>query len=215
MTAMQNLTRITDRLNHAPDKCDTALLLIDVINDLEFHGGEKLLPHAVPMAKALADLKRRGKAAGVPAIYANDNFGRWQSDFRKLVQHCISNEVRGKPVVEQLLPDDDDYFILKPKHSAFFQTNLDVLLKYLGAQTLIITGLAGDNCVLFSANDAYMRDFKIIVPPDCTASEDAEENGRVLRHMERVLKAAIIPSAELTFDGCGSSATAQTAAITR
>jgi nicotinamidase-related amidase len=186
-----------DRLNHAPDKSDIALLLIDVINDLQFDGGEKLLAHAVPMADSLAELKQRAKAAGIPAIYANDNFGRWRSDFPKLVQNCLERNVRGKPVVTKLLPQEDDYFVLKPKHSAFFQTNLDVLLKYLGAQTLILTGLAGDNCVLFSANDAYMRDFSIIVPPDCTASEDPEENRRALMHMQRVLKAAITPSNEI------------------
>jgi nicotinamidase-related amidase len=189
----------SDRLNHAPDKSDTALLLIDVINGLEFEGGERLLPHAIPMAAALADLKKRAKAAGVPAIYANDNFGRWQSDFRKLVQHCLEDDVPGKQVVVKLAPEEDDYFVLKPKHSAFFQTNLDVLLKYLGAQTLILTGLAGDNCVFFSANDAYMRDFHIIVPADCTASEDAAENHRALLHMQRVLKATIRPSSEITF----------------
>jgi nicotinamidase-related amidase len=188
-----------DHLNHAPDKSDTALLLIDVINDLKFEGGERLLPHAIPMAAALADLKKRAKAAGVPAIYANDNFGRWQSDFRKLVQHCLEDDVPGKQVVVKLAPEEDDYFVLKPKHSAFFQTNLDVLLKYLGAQTLILTGLAGDNCVFFSANDAYMRDFNIIVPADCTASEDAAENHRALLHMQRVLKATISPSSEITF----------------
>ena len=189
----------SDPLNHAPDESQVALLLIDVINDLEFDGGEKLLPFAIPMAASLAALKRRAKAAGIPAIYSNDNFGRWRSDFRKLVQHCLEDNVRGKPIVSQLAPEEDDYFVLKPKHSAFFQTNLDVLLKYLGARTVILTGLAGDNCVLFSANDAYMRDFNIIVPPDCTASEDAAENQRVLGHMERVLKAKLRPSSEIIF----------------
>jgi nicotinamidase-related amidase len=189
-----------DPLNHAPDKSEIVLLLIDVINDLEFDGGEKLLPHAIPMAASLAALKRRAKIAGIPAIYSNDNFGRWRSDFRRLVQHCLDDNVRGKPIVAKLVPEEDDYFVLKPKHSAFFHTNLDILLKYLGAQTLILTGLAGDNCVLFSANDAYMRDFKIIVPPDCTASEDASENHRVLMHMKRVLKATITPSSEITFE---------------
>jgi nicotinamidase-related amidase len=188
-----------DPLNHAPDRSEIVLLLIDVINDLEFDGGEKLLPHALPMAAALAALKRRAKAARIPVIYSNDNFGRWRSDFRKLVQHCLEDRVRGKDIVARLIPEEDDYFVLKPKHSAFYKTNLDVLLKYLGTRTLILTGLAGDNCVLFSANDAYMRDFKIIVPSDCTASEDAGENHRVLMHMKRVLKASIIPSADITF----------------
>ena len=189
-----------DRLNHAPDKAETALLLIDVINDLEFDGGEKLLTHALPMAVALASLKRRSKAAGIPAIYVNDNFGRWRSDFSKLVRHCLDQNVRGRPVVDHLTPEEDDYFVLKPKHSAFFQTNLEILLDYLGATTLILTGMAADICVLFSANDAYMRDFRIVIPSDCVASEDAESNRQVLILMERVLKADIVPSPQLEFE---------------
>jgi nicotinamidase-related amidase len=188
-----------DRLNHAPDKAETALLLIDVINDLEFDGGEKLLVHALPMAAALAELKRRAKAAGIPAIYVNDNFGRWRSDFEKLVRHCLNPNVRGRPVVARLTPEEDDYFVLKPKHSAFFQTNLEILLGYLGARTLILTGMASDICVLFSANDAYMRDFQIGIPSDCVASEDTESNRQVLTLMERVLKANIAASPQLAF----------------
>jgi nicotinamidase-related amidase len=190
-----------DRLHHVPDKSETALLLIDVINPIEFEGGENLLRHAMPMARALSALKRRAKPAGVPVIYANDNFGRWRSEFPKIVQHCLRPNVRGKPVVEQLQPEEDDYFVLKPKHSIFFQTPLEILLKYLGANTLILTGMAGDICVLFSGNDAYLRDFRIIVPSDCTASEDAERNRQVLLLMQRVLKAAISPSTQIAFDG--------------
>jgi nicotinamidase-related amidase len=189
-----------DRLNHAPDHAETALVLIDVINDLEFDQGEKLLASALPMASALATLKRRCKASGIPAIYANDNFGRWRSDFPKLVQYCLEKHVRGRPVVAQLAPEEDDYFVLKPKHSAFFQTNLEILLKYLGVTTLILTGMAGDICVLFSANDAYMRDFRIIVPSDCTASEDVEQNRQILLLMQRVLKAQVWPSTQLEFE---------------
>lgn len=195
-----------DRLNHAPDKAETALLLIDVINPIDFEGGERLLRHALPMARALAALKRKTKAARVPVIYANDNFGRWRSDFPKTVEHCLQPGVRGKPVVEQLLPEDDDYFILKPKHSAFFQTNLAILLKYLGVNTLVLTGMAGDICVLFSANDAYMQDFRVIVPPDCTASEEAERNRYVLTLMQRVLKAEVTASAEIEYEGTSVAA---------
>ena len=189
-----------DRLNHAPDRAETALLLIDVINDLEFDGGERLLTHALPMAAALAELKGRAKAAGIPTIYVNDNFGRWRSDFEKLVRHCLGQNVRGRPVVAHLRPEEDDYFVLKPKHSAFFQTNLEILLGYLETTTLILTGMAADICVLFSANDAYMRDFQIAIPPDCVASEDPESNRQVLHLMERVLKANIAPSAQLALE---------------
>jgi nicotinamidase-related amidase len=188
-----------DPLNHAPDKSDTVLLLIDVINDLEFEGGDDLLRHVPPMAQCIADLKRRAKDAGIPTVYANDNFGRWRSDFTKLVAYCLENDVRGREMVRLLQPEEDDYFILKPKHSAFFQTNLDLLLRYLGAHKLILTGVAGDICVLFSANDAYMRDFEIIVPTNCVASEDATNNHQALKLMQRVLKADTTPSTDLLF----------------
>ena len=197
---MKQTSRNDDKLNHAPDKAPVALLLIDVVNDLEFDGGENLLPHALAMANALAALKHRVKAHGIPVIYANDNFGRWRSDFSKIVEHCLQADMRGQPVVSQLRPDEDDYFILKPKHSAFFQTNLEILLEYLGAKTLMLTGMAGDICVLFSANDAYMRDFRIYIPSDCTASESNERNREALRLMERVLKADISLSTDLKLE---------------
>jgi nicotinamidase-related amidase len=193
--------RPKDRLQHAPDDSPLALLLVDVINDLEFAGGEKLLPQALPMAEVLGALKQRAKQAGVPAIYANDNFGRWRSDFPKLVEHCLRDGARGRPIVQRLAPEPDDYFVLKPKHSAFYQTNLDTLLNYLGVETVIITGMASDICVLFTANDAYMRDLKVIVPPDCVAAEDPANNQAVLALMERVLKAEIRWSREIDFRG--------------
>ena len=201
---MKRTARSFDRLHHAPDQADLALVLIDVINDLEFDGGENLLTRAMPMAHALAALKRRAKARGIPAIYANDNFGRWRSDFPKLVQRCLHTSVRGRPVVAQLRPEEDVYFVLKPKHSAFFQTNLEILLDYLGAKSLILTGIAGDICVLFSANDAYMRDFRIFVPADCIACETDERCREALILMQRVLKANISPSLDLELENIAS-----------
>jgi nicotinamidase-related amidase len=180
-----------------PDKADVALLLIDVVNALDFEGHEKLLPHALPMARRLARLKKRAARAGIPAIYVNDNFGRWQSDFNKHVTHCLENEVPGKPLVELLQPGEDDYFVLKPKHSGFFSTTLDILLDYLQAKTLILTGIAGNICVLFTANDAYMRDFNLVVPRDCTASNTAADNRHALELMRTVLKADTRPSTKL------------------
>lgn len=183
-----------------PDKSNVALVLIDVINDLEFNSGPDVLRHALPMAKRLARLKKRAKQAGVPAIYVNDNFGKWQSDFKKILAHCLEDDVRGKPVAEILRPDeDDDYFVLKPKHSGFFSTTLDTLLNYLGVKTIILTGLTGDICVLFTAHDAYMRDFNLVIPADCVASRDPEENKYTLEKMERLMDADIRPSTEIDF----------------
>jgi nicotinamidase-related amidase len=183
-----------------PDKAEAALLLIDVINDLEFSSGEQLLKHALPVAEKLAALKQRAKRAGIPVIYVNDNFGKWQSDFTTVLKHCLEEDVRGKPVAALLKPEEDDYFVLKPKHSGFFSTTLDTLLDYLQVKILILTGLTGDICVLFTANDAYMRDFHLVIPSDCVASADDAENRHALEHMQRVLKADTRPANEINFD---------------
>jgi nicotinamidase-related amidase len=193
-----------DLHGNAPDEANAALLLIDVINDFEFEGGEALFEHALPMARRIAELKKRAKRAGIPAIYINDNFGKWQSDFQKLVGHCLEAGTRGKPVVELLKPDEDDYFVLKPKHSGFFSTTLDTLLNYLKVKTLIITGVAGDICVLFTAGDAFMRDFHLVVPADCVASNDPQQNRSALEQMKRVLKADISPSTDLDLENLNS-----------
>ena len=180
--------RNPDLHGSVPENSPVALLLIDVINDMDFEGAEALVRQAVPMAHQIAALKKRARAAKIPAIYINDNFGRWQSDFRKLVDHVLHDGVPGEQVARILEPADDDYFVLKPKHSAFFETTLDTLLAYLGATTLILTGVAGNICILFSANDAYMRDYRIVVPADCVASNTPEENRNALQQIARVLK---------------------------
>jgi nicotinamidase-related amidase len=188
-----------DLYGSAPDKSDIALLLIDVINDLDFEGNEAICQVVPEMAKALAQLKQRAKTAGVPVLYVNDNFGKWQSDFRKLVDHCLHDDVPGRELVQVLEPDENDYFVLKPKHSGFHSTTLEILLHHLGTRTVVLAGIAGNICVLFTANDAYMRDFHIMVPRDCVISNSKEENDYALVQMEKVLKADIRPSSEINF----------------
>jgi nicotinamidase-related amidase len=189
----------------APDKSEAALLLIDVINDFDFPEGDQLLQLALPVGKNIAELKKRAKAAGIPCVYVNDNFGKWQSDFKKIVEHCTADDAKGKDFVKLLLPDDDDdYFVLKPKHSGFYSTTLDLVLTHLNAKNLILTGIAGNNCVLFTANDAYMRDFKVFVPSDCVVSNTEEENRYALKQMETVLKADTSPASQLDLKALSS-----------
>jgi len=180
-----------------PDRGPVALLLIDVVNAFDFPTGEQLLLHALPLADRLIALKHRCQNARIPVIYVNDNFGRWQSDQRTLVEHCLRDGARGQSFVRTLLPAETDYFVLKPKHSGFFSTTLDTLLVYLKARTLILAGLTGDICVLFTANDAFMRDYNLVVPSDCTVSADTAENEHALAHMRRVLNVDTTPSANL------------------
>jgi nicotinamidase-related amidase len=179
--------RNPDLHGSAPDKSETALLIVDVINDLDFPEASQLLGYARAMARRLAKLKARAKKAGIPVIYVNDNFGRWRSDFRRQVEHCRKGKAR--EIVDLLRPAEDDYFVLKPKHSGFFSSTLETLLRYLGAKALIITGIAGNYCVLFTANDAYMRDYKLTIPSDCTVSNTAKENREALNLMHKYLKA--------------------------
>ncbi len=181
----------------------TALLLIDVINDLAFDGSDVLVAQAEPMALRLAALKRRAAAAGVPSIYINDNFGRWRSDFRQTVAHCTARSSPGRLVSQRLRPTARDYFVLKPKHSGFFDTTLDTLLESLGIRRVILTGIAGNICVLFTANDAYMRDLKLFAPADCIVSNTASDNDYALQQIELVLKGNVTPSTQLAFRKSG------------
>jgi nicotinamidase-related amidase len=178
-------------------RAPVVLLLIDVINDMKFPGADRLARQALPMARRIARLKARAARAGVPSIYVNDNFGRWRSDFRRLVEYCTTEDVPGRKVARLLRPDADDYFVLKPMHSAFFGTTLDVLLQQLDVSTVIVTGVAGNICVLFTANDAYMRGLRVFVPEDCVASNTRRENRYALQQMQTVLKATTTPSARL------------------
>jgi nicotinamidase-related amidase len=186
-----------DLHGNVPDTATVALVLIDVINDLEFPGGEELARHAIPMARRLAAFKARARQAKVPAIYVNDNFGKWQSDLTRLLEHALGTANRGREMVELLRPAEDDYFVLKPKHSGFYSTTLDTLLRYLGVNTLVLAGVAGNICVLFTAQDAFLRDLHLVVPADCVASNDEELNRRALDHMKTVLQADVRPSTEL------------------
>lgn len=184
----------------APDKSHAALLLIDVINALDFPEASQLLRHAVPMAERIAALKKRAKRNRVPTIYVNDNFGRWRSDFHAQVEHCLQDGVPGKPIVERLKPEANDYFVLKPKHSGFFSTTLDILLEYLGVEKVVLAGIATNICVLFTANDAYMRDFQLAVPSDCVASNSEEENRYALEQIRTILKADTRASTDPAFE---------------
>jgi nicotinamidase-related amidase len=173
--------------------------LIDVINDLDFEGSVEIVDSAERMAVRLAALKRRASAAGVPCIYINDNFGQWRSDFRQTVSHCTAQRAPGRRVSQRLKPTKRDYFVLKPKHSGFFDTTLDTLLEALKIRRVILTGIAGNICVLFTANDAYMREFKLFAPEDCIVSNTPEENAYALGQIQTVLKGDVTPSTRLIF----------------
>src|SRR3977135_226240 len=176
-----------------------APVLYDVINDFDFPRAASLFRDALPAAQRIAALKELAKRARIPVIYANDNFGRWRSDFRQQIEHCLAEGLRGRKIVELLKPSRDDYFVLKPMHSAFYSTTLEVLLERLQIQRLILTGFAADICVLYTANDAYMREFKVAVPSDCVASETLRQYRFALEHTHQRIRADTRASAKIRF----------------
>ena len=176
-----------------------ALILIDVINDFAFEQGARLARYALPMARNLVRLKREAKRRGIPCLYVNDNFDQWRSDFRHLVARCIRHGECGASIARLLAPDRDDYFVLKPMHSGFYRTPLDVLLQKLGARKLILCGLTTDSCVLFTANDAYLRDFEILVPEDCSTALSKRRHAHALGQMRNTLHADTNASRKIDF----------------
>jgi nicotinamidase-related amidase len=169
-------------------------VLVDFINLFDFPRAPKLARRAVPAARRTARLKARLTQAGVPCIYANDNFGQWTSEFSRLVDECRGRGGAAGEIAALLHPQPGDYSVLKPRHSAFYGTPLEFLLEELGVDSLILTGLAADNCVFATAQDAYVRKFSLWVPSDCVAAESRAYEADALDHFRRTMKAKTTPS---------------------
>jgi nicotinamidase-related amidase len=155
---------------NAPDSCPVVLLLVDVLNDVDFPGNSQLLKSVNSLGKNISALKKRCKDAGIPVIYVNDNRGKWRSDFSAVLSHCLRPDSPGCPMVSQLIPEASDYIVLKPKHSAFYATPLDTLFSYLKVKTVILAGLITNACILSTASELYVRDLDVYVPSDCVAA---------------------------------------------
>lgn len=177
-------------------KSQRVLLLVDFITALDFPGAEQLAAPALAAARATAGLKKRLGAQGVPTIYANDNFGVWQSDFRRLVSRCLGLPGEAGEIARVLQPHEDDLTVLKPRHSAFYASPLELLLDQMETRELVICGLAADMCVQLSAADAFLREYRVWVPSDCTASETEKAKAAALDYMGSVLKCDVRPSTE-------------------
>lgn len=178
------------RLPHSP----RVLLLVDFINPLNFPGSADLAPQALAAARATAALKARLAGQGVAAIYANDNYGIWQSDFHSLVSTCLGIEGPSGEIARLLYPQAADITILKPRHSAFYASPLELLLTEMEAKELVICGVATDMCVQITAGDAFLREYPCWVPSDCNAAESRRAKAASLAFMASVLKCDVRPS---------------------
>jgi nicotinamidase-related amidase len=174
--------------SHFP-KARTALVLVDTINPFDFPGGRAFARRSLRVARAIARLRDRASRAGLPVIYVNDNLGKWRSDVDALVAFCSRPEMPGAAIVRLLKPRKTDFVILKATLSGFFQTPLEMMLRLGGVRTVIITGFAAENCVLFTAADAYMREYRLVIPRDCIGAQTAEAHRRALRTMTELFAA--------------------------
>jgi nicotinamidase-related amidase len=185
----------------APDSSKTALLILDMISDFGFEDGARVCRAALSIARRISKLKRRAADAGIPVIYVNDNRGRWRSDFAALVRESLAQGSRGAAIARLLAPDPASYCILKPKHSAFYSTVLGTLLEHLGVRRLILTGVTAEQCVLFTANDAHVRDLDLVIPRDCVASISQAAAKLASKYFQDVLGVDVTVSARLHLPG--------------
>ena len=181
-----------------------ALLIIDCVNDLEFPGGEKVLPWAMKLAPKLARFRGAAHRADMPVVYVNDNFGHWRSSFAEVYRHCTRAGARGQALCRKLKPTKNDYFILKPRHSAFFATSLVPLLEDLHVRRVILSGIATNLCVLFSAHDAHMHEYKITVLSDCCCAESDADHDMALEQLQRFLHVRVCRGDQIKKRGAGA-----------
>jgi nicotinamidase-related amidase len=178
-------------------KSAVVVLLVDVINHMRFPGGAELAANAKPAAGAIAALRRAAHRARVPIVYANDNFGDWSATSADLVRECSKRGDPGASFTRKVRPTRGDCFVLKARNSAFYCTSLEPLLESVGAKTLVLAGLTADNCVLFTAHDAYLRGYRVIVATDAVASQHQGSTERALQQMKTSLKARLLRVSEL------------------
>ena len=174
-----------------------ALLIVDMINSLDFPGAERLVPKLDGVISTILKLREQADALGVPTVYVNDNYGHWQSEKSELMRLCGRKPEAGQ-AIERLAPRGHDYFLLKPRLSGFYATNLQVLLPVLRVSRLVLTGVAADICVLFTAADAHMREYDLWTPRDATASEADERTDWALEIMRNSMSAETRPTTQLS-----------------
>lgn len=173
-------------------KTTPALLIVDMFSRFDFPEADLIASSALNASKAVARLRQHFKAEGDPVIYANDNFANWQMDFKELVQECLAADGVSAKIATLLRPALDDYFVLKPKHSAFLATPLAALLAKLGCNQLVVCGMAADSCIASTCFDSNSREYETVVVPEAIAGIGARK-ARALQLLEDSQAAKVVP----------------------
>jgi nicotinamidase-related amidase len=171
----------------------TALLVIDMLNTYEHEDADKLAESVAETVPTVARLIERARAEEVLLIYVNDNYGDWNSSAEELAERAISG--RHPELVEPLLPIGDSSFVIKARHSAFYATPLEYLLESEQIGRIVLTGQATEQCILYSALDAYVRHFQVTVPRDAVAHIHEHLARAALEMMQTNMRAEITSAA--------------------
>lgn len=167
--------------------------MVDVISDFNFEDGEALFERAKPTVEQLAKFRKKCRNDGLPVVYVNDPPKDRSDSVSKLLEQVTASE-KGRWMLKNIGPDDQETIILKPQHSGFFRTDLEETLKKMNARELIVTGLTTDICVFFTAHDAFMRGLKVCVPEDCVAALTDAYHADALNFLSRVADADTSPA---------------------
>jgi len=176
----------------------TALVVVDVLNAYQHEDADRLAESMAGAVDQIALLLDRARDEQRPVIYVNDNYGHWNSSSSELLEVALT-EGRHPELVEPLRPPRDANFVIKARHSIFYGTPLEHLLRQLGVSRLLLCGQVTEQCILYSALDAYVRDLSVGIPVDAVAHIDAELADAALRMMRRNMRADVQPTADCTF----------------
>jgi nicotinamidase-related amidase len=175
----------------------TALIVVDMLNTYEHADAEALIDSVGEVLPNIASLIDRARSEGVEIIYVNDNYGAWNEGRSELVERASSGP-HGE-LIEPIVPAQDTAFVVKARHSIFYETPLEYLLRTGGIERLVLVGQVTEQCILYSALDAYIRHFTVVVPPDAVATIHPELHEAALTMMRINMDADITPSADVSF----------------
>ena len=175
----------------------TALVVVDVLNPYEHDDAEPLAASMSAAVEPISELVERALGAQRPVIYVNDNYGHWNSSSEKLLRVALDG--RHPELVEPLRPPEDVHFVIKARHSIFYETPLEYLLRQLGVSRIMLCGQVTEQCILYSALDAYVRHLAVAVPQDSVAHIDADLADAALEMMRRNMRADVQRAADCAF----------------
>jgi nicotinamidase-related amidase len=172
-----------------------ALVIVDMLNSYEHEDAERLCASVEKVLGPIAGLIERAQREGAPVIYVNDNYGDWSASRHDLARQAL--EGARPDLVEPVLPPDDMDFVIKARHTIFYMTPVEYLLGQRDIDHLVLVGQVTEQCILYSALDAYVRHLSVTVPPDAVAHIREDLADAALEMMETNMDAQLVPSGEV------------------